>query len=118
MSERALLDAALVRRRRPEMGLSVRTVSGELGVTATMYTALENGHGHDVVTLDTVLRLARVLGTTVEALLVDEVEEPNAVDEEDDPARLGAVLVAVGKLTPVGTLIEVLDWPLDPIAPS
>lgn len=100
------------------MGLSVRTVSGELGVTATMYTALENGHGHDVVTLDTVLRLARVLGTTVEALLVDEVEEPNAVDEEDDPARLGAVLVAVGKLTPVGTLIEVLDWPLDPIAPS
>lgn len=114
MNERTLLDVAFVRRRRAELGLSIRAISAQVGLSTTSYTMIENGHGHEVVTLDTVLRLARALGTTVDGLMVGAGAEAKDIDEDDDdPARLGAVLFAVGKLTPVGTLLEVLDWSLD-----
>jgi transcriptional regulator with XRE-family HTH domain len=111
MSERLILDAPMLRRRRAELGLSVRAVADAIGIGAAAYTAVENGHRHSTLAFDTVLRLARLFGATVDELLARS--DQLAATPAEDVAALGALLMDIGTLTPVGTLLEVLDWSLE-----
>lgn len=104
------LNVQVLRARRAELGLSVRAIAAEAGLTGNGYVALEKGYGHDALSYGTVVRLARVLGLTLDELVADK---PASNEEEDDAAALGVLLYSIGTLTPVGALTEVLDWPLD-----
>jgi transcriptional regulator with XRE-family HTH domain len=114
---RSLIDYALVRRRRAELGLSIRQVAALIGTTGPGYVALENGGGNPDIGLDAASRLASALGLSLDQLVRSQRIGPEHADDEPslsgDVAALGALLSATGTLTPVGALCEVLDWPLD-----
>ncbi len=56
-----ILDAALIRRRRAERGLSAREVAKHLGVSGPVVSAIEAGTNHNDVSLAHWLRLAAAL---------------------------------------------------------
>ena len=43
MAETTIINVERVRRRRAELGLSVRVLASHLGIVATSYAAIENG---------------------------------------------------------------------------
>lgn len=108
------VDGALLRRRRAELGFSGREVADALGVPAPSYLALEGGHGTATVEFRTAVRLAQILGLSLDELIArpaDPAAEDGALrGRDDDAAALGALLYATGTLTPVGALCEALGW--------
>ena len=105
------LDTALIRRRRAKLGLSARAVASELGITGAGYTAIESGLGNQSIDLGTLVRLSSALGLSVGELLGTP---PTPTEEEaDDAAALGALLLTLGERTPVGSLLEALEWTLE-----
>lgn len=113
MTAPALLDIALMRRRRAELGISLRMLADQIGVTAPTYTAIENGHRHAELELGVLLRLSRALGVAVSDLVIGEEQPADADEVSDDAAELGAVLALSDTLTPAGSLCEILGWTLD-----
>jgi transcriptional regulator with XRE-family HTH domain len=121
---RHILNTAMMRRRRAELGISARQLATMVGMTSPSYVAVENGGGNPDIGLDAAVRLAAALGVSLDYLVRtappaednddvvgDAVDGENATG--DDAAALGALLFTTGTLTPVGTLLEVLDRPLE-----
>ena len=103
-----VLDVDLVRRRRAELGLSLREVAESLGLSAPSYTAIENGRAQAEITISTVVRLAGVLALTV-AELVPAAESCPA-SPTDDARLLGGMLAAVDTTVPIGALADLAGW--------
>jgi DNA-binding XRE family transcriptional regulator len=108
-----LLDTALLRRRRVELGVSIRALADQVGMSPPAYTALENGHGHGTLELAVLVRLSRALGVDVNELVRGTGNTQPADEQSDDAASLGAVLSAVGAPTLAGALCESLGWTLE-----
>ena len=112
------LDTALIRRRRAELGFSVRTAAEAIGLSGLTFTKLEGGSDHGGLELAVVVRLAGLLGVSLDQLILQGGREgasggdEAAEDAAADVIALGAVLYATQALTPVGTLCEVHGWPL------
>ncbi len=112
-----ILDAPLIRRRRAELGLSVREVAKHLGVSGAVVTAIEAGTNHNEVSLAHLFRLAGVLAVESTTLLTAEkAERPSAGPtetpeaEDADAATVGALLEAAGVLTRLDVLCDALGW--------
>lgn len=113
-----ILDGSFIRRRRAELGLSVREVAKHLRVSGPVVSAIEAGTNHDDVSLAHLLRLARVLAVESTTLFAAEAasrppDGPAKVPEaaEADAATVGALLDAAGILTPLDALRDALGWP-------
>jgi transcriptional regulator with XRE-family HTH domain len=106
------IDTEALRRRRAELGLSVRQLCAVVGMTTGGYLALEKGTAGTSITFGVAGRLAEALGLGLDEL-AGRTHVPVPELAEDDAARLGALLTATGTLTPVGTICEVLDWPTE-----
>ena len=110
------LDTTLIRRRRAELGISVRAAAETIGLSGPTFTRLESGSDHGGLELGVVVRLASLLGLSLDQLIVKgqgavtSAGEPAGIAA--DVAALGAVLFATQTHTPVGTLCEVHGWTL------
>lgn len=108
-----IVDADRVRRRRAELGLTVRGLAKHLKVTGAVVTRLESGDNHPDLPLGLLVRLAEVLAVDLPTLLVQSRPACDAVPDADQDARtVGAALVADGTLVPLGALAEAFDWTL------
>jgi transcriptional regulator with XRE-family HTH domain len=119
-----LLDAAVIRHRRAELGISSRVLAAQCGVTPPSIAALEAGTNHNDLSVAMLVKLAKALALdpsdiilssgVVEAIekadSAPHVEEPSSVDVGTDRATVGAILFTTGVLTPLATLCEVLGW--------
>lgn len=121
-----ILDAHLIRRRREELGLSVRAVAARLGVNGNVVRRIEAGENHPDVNLGHLTKLAETLNVDVATLFApaappdhdgpsdedtDDTEKGGAGGADDgDVAALGALLHAAGVLTPAAALRDALDW--------
>jgi transcriptional regulator with XRE-family HTH domain len=110
------LDTALIRRRRAELGISVRAAAESIGLSGPTFTRLESGIDHGGLELVVVVRLASLLGVSLDQLIVqggrDVASSGETAGDATDVAALGAVLFATQTHTPVGTLCEVHGWTL------
>ena len=104
-----LINSDLLRRRRAELGLSLREVASAAGLTGPTYVAIENGVTTSDPGLEAATRLARALGLSLDALVSADAEAA----QDDDAAVLGALVAISETLTPVGALAELLAWPLE-----
>lgn len=105
-----LLDAALIRRRRRELGLSLRGVARHLNVSAAVIERIEEGINHN----DLPLALAAALADTLAIPRQHIWAQPHPADTDtaDDAATVGALLAETGVLTPREALADALTWPL------
>lgn len=119
LTEAALLDVDLLRRRRVEMRLSRRDVAKHLGVTSATVNRLESGVNHGEQPLGLLQRLADLLALDLADLLPRRpapAARPTAAEEvpaggtADDARLVGAALHTLGVLVPAETLAYVLGW--------
>ncbi len=103
-----MISGPVVRRRRLEARLSVRTLAKQIGVSPGVIERLEAGRGGGRLQLATIARLAAAL-----AVNVPELFEPPAVDEPrtlfDDAtsqlaSEIGRTLMGEARLVPVSAL--------------
>jgi transcriptional regulator with XRE-family HTH domain len=114
MTGHPLLNTELLRRRRAELGISLRAIADQVGIGAPAYAVLENGHGHANLELGVVVRLARTLGLDIgDLVLTEDGSHTERTEPGDDAAALGALLSATAALTQSGALCEALGWPLE-----
>lgn len=105
-----LLDAARVRARRLELGLSERQLSAVTGLGQAVVRGIEAGTNHKDLTLGDLTRLAAALTMDVTQLLTAAGPPPSGDDMQDsgpaaaDLARVGALLYEVNRLIPVESL--------------
>jgi len=105
-----LLNAELIRRRRLELGLSLREVAKYLGGTAQVVLGIENGSNHERITVAVLANLAELLGVDPADLLA--VTEPPKSDRSELAGRVGSLLQAVAGPVSVDTLADVLSTPI------
>lgn len=109
-SQGALLDCELLRRRRRELGISVRTLAAAIGATSPVIVALERGDNHGDLPLSQVLALAGALGLPPAELLTPANTTTAAQDDgsaaEQLAPVLGALLHGTGVLTSLEALAE------------
>lgn len=103
------LDAALIRRRRAELGLSTRTVAKHVRVSPNVIVAIEAGTNHDDISVAHLYRLADVLAVNVTTLLLS-ARPPQTVGDDEDVAAVGSLLHATGVITPLDALADALGW--------
>lgn len=106
-----ILNGTLARRRRVELCRSVRQLAADLGVSGAVITAMEAGSNHKDLSVGFVQRLAAALALDPTTLWI--TDRAGTRPDVDDAAAVGAVLHASEILTPVATIAEILDWPLD-----
>lgn len=106
-----LLDVALIRRRRRELGLSLREVARHVSVSAAVIERLEDGTNHNDLPLALVAALADTLAIPRQDIWAQP--HPADTDTADDAATVGALLAETGVLTPREALADALAWPLD-----
>ena len=106
-----LLNAALVRARRLQLGLSERQLSAVTGLGQSVIRSVEAGTNHKDLTLGDLTRLADALAVDPPQLLTSQTTRPDPAAGEDDEdvsaaelARLGALLYDVDRLVPVESL--------------
>jgi cytoskeletal protein RodZ len=123
----ALLDGALIRRRRTELALSLRALAAQCGVAAPVITAVENDRNHHDLSIGFVVKLATALALDPAQFILATASHDEGCTDADgasvspigtstdgpgsDAAAVGALLHSTGVLTPVATLSEVLGWP-------
>ena len=116
-----ILDADLIRRRREELGLSLRAVAARLGVVGAVVRRIEAGENHPDLAVGHLTKLAEIINVDVATLFaptapVDGAANASAAsdgeagDDAGDVAALGALLHAAGVLTPAAALRDALDW--------
>jgi DNA-binding XRE family transcriptional regulator len=113
-----VLDVDLARRRRAELGLSLREVAEAVGMSGSSFTAIENGRAQQELTIGTVVRLAGVLALTLEELVpgaavpVEQgcTVEVEALPTDNDARVLGSILAAVDTTVPIGALLDLTEW--------
>jgi len=110
MSTAAVLDGALIRRRRQQLGLSERDVGTRLGTTGAAIRSLELGTNHDTITATFLAALAELLGLTPTELFATTA--PAAVTPSDVQVA-GALLNEAGKRIPISALSEACGWDLE-----
>ena len=108
------LNPVLLRRRRAELGLTAKALADALGILPATYMFLENTGGK-TLDLRLVVRLARILGVSLDSLVTPAVldEAPDVPTVDDDAKALGSLLYSAETLIPIGALCDALDWPLD-----
>lgn len=112
----ALLDCELLRRRRRELGISLRALAKALGATPPVIVALERGDNHGDLPLSQVLALAEALALSPAELFAappgTPLAEPAPKGASEGPAdaaeRLAPVLAALLHTTGVLTSREAL----------
>jgi transcriptional regulator with XRE-family HTH domain len=113
-----LVDPAVVRHRRLELGLTHSYLGALCGVSASVIRRLEGGWPQDDHSGRFFTLLADNLGTTLAALLaashrVDAYPDPEpAGDLEQDARDLGAVLLSSPEPIPIDALCHVFGWEL------
>lgn len=129
-----LLDAALIRSRRLELGLSERRLASRLGVylTGTVLRSVEAGRNHADLTLGDVCRIAEHLDLPLHRVLTAAADpEPDGRGESTRSVgpvtqqehlnthvtKLGAILGEIGRALPEQTIAELLDVPLTGLEP-
>lgn len=115
-SERVvLLNGAVIRRRRFELGLSERSLAKPLGVSSATIARIEDGTNHKDLPLGLVVRMADELGLSLgDVLLVEEPDDAHSPENmSNDAARLGALLWETSTATPLSAITEVLGWTLE-----
>jgi transcriptional regulator with XRE-family HTH domain len=111
VSSISLIDGALVRRRRSELGISVRTISAICGVTAPIITRIESGANHSEMSLDLLYKLAGALALDPAQLLLPPPGVSSADPRPDDVVQLGALLYSSERMISISALAELLSWP-------
>ena len=111
MSTLPLIDGSLVRPRRAELGISVRTIASVCGVTAPIITRIESGANHFEMTLDLLYKLAGTLALDPAQLLLPAPGSSSEASTPDDVVQLGALLYSNERMMPISALAEVLSWP-------
>lgn len=99
-----------MRRRRAELGLSVRSVANQLGVSGIVVTGLETGSNHQDLPLGLVARLAAILGLDTADLFRRDEEAASGDALESDVAAVGGLLFEAGIVTPTSALRRALGW--------
>lgn len=126
----ALLNAALIRERRLELGLSERRLAALMGpsVSQTIIRSLEAGTNHGDLTLGDLNRLADLLSLNLADLLTTPEEQkassagdaagPESLTDLLDCAvpKVSAVLFEIGRLTPLGAVSSTTGLTLDELA--
>lgn len=113
-SQTVMLDAARLRGRRLELGISARDLANHVGVTYRVINQLERDGNPRWLPLTAACDLARCLGLPLQALFLRE--EPDAVSEYSRVAKLGAVLLSTGALTAMEDLARAFGWSLTEVA--
>lgn len=111
-SYRRLIDPAVVRARRFELGVAERVLGDALGVEPGVIRRLERGHSQDQLTVSFVVDLAEALMLPIHHLLEQE-DRPPEPPRDDDAATVGAVLARIGEHTHVDVLADKLGWTVD-----
>jgi len=106
----SLLSAELIRRRRLELGLSLREVAKYLGGTMQVVVGIETGSNHERITVAALAKLAELLAVDPADLFA--VTEPPKSDGSELTGRVGSLLQAVGGPVSVDTLADVLSTPI------
>jgi transcriptional regulator with XRE-family HTH domain len=103
------LDTNELVRLRLQASLSHRALGDRLGVSAGVIARLEQGFGHNRLTLDRLARLASALGTTPAALLArpDETALPGS-----DDIKVEAAIAGSSTLLSPEELARGLNWTL------
>lgn len=119
------LDAAFIRARRLELGLSERRMAALLGssMSQSVVRALEAGKNHAELTLSDIARICAVLGLQLDDVLTTgrttaaPVHGPSTKAQhlDDVTSRLGAALFEIGTLVPIESLAATLDLTLDQV---
>lgn len=110
MSAAAVLDGALIRRRRQKLGLSERDVGTRLGTTGTAFRNLELGTNHDTITATFLATLAQLLGMTITELFATTAP---ALATPSDVQVAGALLTEAGRRIPISALAQACGWDLE-----
>ena len=105
-----ILDKALIRRRRAELGLSARAIGAALGVSGSVVVRMESGQNHPDLTLGVVAQLAELLGVNVADLFLASNNRERAGDVGDDARVLGSLLFTAEGATPVAALRDSQGW--------
>lgn len=103
-----MLNAALIRERRLEMGMSVPQLAAMLGRSTTVVEGLERGTNHGKQTLALLATLADALAMN----LTDLFELTEAKPPAPDDIRLEAALAATGTGLSAETVAHALGWSL------
>lgn len=74
-----ILDGGLVRRRREELGLSMRALAAQLGTSGPTIARLEAGNDHDDIPLGLADRLADAISVDLPTLALDRRKEAQNV---------------------------------------
>lgn len=109
-----MLDHALIRRRRTELGLSQRSLASQIGTTGSWIRNLEAGGNIRDLSVVQLARLADALALDLHEIL-SGTTQPDARraagrDPAGDAAAVGALLHAAGVLTPTAALTDALGW--------
>lgn len=110
MSAAAVLDGALIHRRRQHLGLADHDAGTHLGTTGSALRSLELGTNHDTLTATFLTALAQLLGMTPTELFATTA--PAAVAPSDVQVA-GALLTEAGKRIPIAALAEECGWDLE-----
>lgn len=105
-----VLDGALVRRRRCELGLTEAYLGALCGVSSSVIRGLESGYSQDDLSMRFISMLTDALGVPLAALI--PTEGPAAPLEATSTAavRLGALLATAGEPVPDEAICRLLDW--------
>lgn len=106
------LHADLIRRRRNELGLSLRAVGRRLGLTGLTVGRIEAGSNHDELTLRTLARLADVLAVDIRQLFAGDEPPAAPADDRPDVRAAGALLAAADGPVALDTLADALETSL------
>jgi transcriptional regulator with XRE-family HTH domain len=105
-----LVDPAVVRARRLELGLSAGVLAGALGVNSAVVVRLESGGVQGQYTWAFLAVLAEVLGLAPADLLTGPSDDLGPVDVPDDVSSVGALLAAQPNWSGLDELADVLGW--------
>ncbi len=105
-----ILNGELVRRRRAELGLSVRAMGAALGTSGSVIVRVESGDNHPDLTLGLVTQLAELLGVNVADIFVSSHTQDRTHTTTDDVRALGSLLFAAETNTPVAAFRDALGW--------
>ncbi|MGY6502200.1 MAG: helix-turn-helix domain-containing protein [Acidimicrobiales bacterium] len=114
MNTTNVLNTEFIKRRRVELGLSVRQLSAAVGTSNNGLRSLEPDANQAEINIGLLDKLANALCCTIDDLIarpapVDRAEAPEDPDD-DDSAALGRILHTTRVLTPIPALAEITGW--------
>lgn len=108
-----MLDGALVRRRRGELGYTESHLGALCGVSGSIIRRLESGFAQDDLSMRFVAQLVEALGVAFSDLVVRDGTSPMPVDTAERPTageRLGSLLMTAGGPVPYEAISDTLGW--------